>query len=756
MSLNPYSRDESSFIRKDEHDIGVQGGQPVYLTKDGKIRAKGFVDYNDDLELFVENGQVNSKHKVSDEVDRYLRLESKESFRYTMVMYEELLESFENYSSPIALYENTKPRNPAHRRYKFLSKFTKNRVANLISSDINTPTSFQWHFQKDGLTYVDRPHIKGAWFGPYNYDVYVAPKNYIHQISDLMLIKSGQYYKTPEQAKYYLGFLSFSEGQDGHIYTTAPSLPKHNTGPFENYVSLDNSVKSFKITRSGNVNQRPALASELTSTSGEFVIGQMTNGVFLCDKVDGTSYNNSGVFYEDTLFSRGGDADACFGHVQDNAALKIHNCYFYKSFPKCLTDVETTGHSPIIGFALDGYPIYGPQAYSGSDDSTSLIKNLTPSYRLKSQASRPGVDAPSYTDYPSGYFVEDYEYVNGLGDLDEHNGRSGVTPEYPQGTYAYFATVDRMDNPVYPYVIGPNFYGYVSGVGLDKEITETTQSRIPYLSRERIKSLYNDYPEMAAWYLYSDTNFSTDGLSEERILWVSPHVTNTGQGVFLETGYHQYLTHTGNWDYVNHTGTGLAAFNGNRVNATGNGNFMPRKGVFYYPTSENNNLIGGLAVSGGMNFVYKDLDTETYSQLTSVADIKQTEFYSMYSGHRLVANKVTHVQHWDGKIPAGTPFKIENWSFNGFERGFDGEFQIYPCEPHPMTSGNRTMIATIQTGIGDTQDQAFADAVLKCVKDVRKQNSTLLVNSGIKNEKSKMKSYRKFLERSINVPLIEP
>ena len=40
MSLNPYSREESSFVRADEHDIGVQGGKPVYLTKDGKIRAR--------------------------------------------------------------------------------------------------------------------------------------------------------------------------------------------------------------------------------------------------------------------------------------------------------------------------------------------------------------------------------------------------------------------------------------------------------------------------------------------------------------------------------------------------------------------------------------------------------------------------------------------------------------------------------------------------------------------------------------------
>lgn len=754
MSLNPYSREESSFVRADEHDIGVQGGKPVYLTKDGKIRARGFVDYNDDLELFVENGLVYSKYKIDNEVDKYLQLNSTETFRYKLAMFEEILQGFENYKNPISLYENTKPKNPVHRRYKFLSKFTKKSVANLLASDPNTPTSFQWHFEKDGLTYADRPHVEGSWFGPYNHDVYIEPNRHTHQISDLIVLKSGSYHKIPDNAEYYVAYLSFSQGDNGHIYTTAPSLPKHVAGPFANYASLDNSVKSFKVTRSGNVNQRPALNSELKSTSGEFVLGQMTNGVFLCSAVDGTSYNNSGAFNEDTYFTRA-DADRCNGHVQSDAALPLHNAYYYKTFPKCLTDVETTGHSPIIGYALDGYPIYGPQAYSDSGDATSSIKNLTSSYRLKSQTSRQGVDAPSYSDYASGYYVEDYEYVDGLGDLDEHNGRSGITPDYPQGTYAYFAAVDRLENPVYPYVIGPDFYGYVSGVGLNKTVTEDVQSRIPYLSREEIKSRYSAYPDVAAWFIHSDTNFTTDGLADEKILWVSPHILNTGKGVFLKTGYHQYLTSSGNWDYVNHTGTGLATFSGNRVNATGDGLFTAYKDTFYFPTSENCDLPTDQAISGRMDFVYKDLDSESYSPLTSTSGVKDTEFYSIYSGHRMVSGKTSHVTHWDGKIPAGTPFKIETWAFNGYDHGFDGGFVIYPCVPHEMTSGKNIMITTMQTGLGNTQSQAFADAVIKCVKDIRKQNKSLLVKSGIKNENSKMRSYRKLLEETINTPLGE-
>jgi hypothetical protein len=63
--------------------------------------------------------------------------------------------------------------------------------------------------------------------------------------------------------------------------------------------------------------------------------------------------------------------------------------------------------------------------------------------------------------YPLGYYIEDYEYVALLGDLDEHNGRFCVTPEYQSGTYAYFVTIDSLLQGEYPYTLGPQYYGLV-------------------------------------------------------------------------------------------------------------------------------------------------------------------------------------------------------------------------------------------------------------------------------------------------------
>lgn len=63
------------------------------------------------------------------------------------------------------------------------------------------------------------------------------------------------------------------------------------------------------------------------------------------------------------------------------------------------------------------------------------------------------------TGYLNGTFVQDYIYDEEEGDLDQHNGRYCVTPEYPNGTYAYFLSTDSSNNPTYPYVCGPKFYG---------------------------------------------------------------------------------------------------------------------------------------------------------------------------------------------------------------------------------------------------------------------------------------------------------
>jgi hypothetical protein len=115
------------------------------------------------------------------------------------------------------------------------------------------------------------------------------------------------------------------------------------------------------------------------------------------------------------------------------------------------------GHSKIIGFALDGYPIYGPYGYSVATDPTSSVVRMITGYELKIPSYRTGLVSDLNT-YPMGMFIEDYEFI-GNGTLDRHNGRYCITPDYPNGTYAYFMTVSSAGTPVYPYVLGDTYYG---------------------------------------------------------------------------------------------------------------------------------------------------------------------------------------------------------------------------------------------------------------------------------------------------------
>ena len=97
----------------------------------------------------------------------------------------------------------------------------------------------------------------------------------------------------------------------------------------------------------------------------------------------------------------------------------------------------------MIGYAMDGYPIYA-YGYKDPEDLKSGIKKLTSSFKLK-KGHRPNPPGGKY----DGTFSKDYEYIKGSGDLDECNGRFTVTKEFPEGTYAYFLTANWPVIPRY-------------------------------------------------------------------------------------------------------------------------------------------------------------------------------------------------------------------------------------------------------------------------------------------------------------------
>jgi hypothetical protein len=134
--------------------------------------------------------------------------------------------------------------------------------------------------------------------------------------------------------------------------------------------------------------------------------------------------------------------------------------------------MDDQAHSDLIGYAFDGFPIYGAWGFTNTD-GTGGISRMRTSYQLRSITDRTtlpdGTVLPANQygpaiggQYPLGAFIEDYAYVAGSGDLDVHNGRFTVTPEHPAGTYAYFVTLDSLLQPEFPYVIGTTYYGTVA------------------------------------------------------------------------------------------------------------------------------------------------------------------------------------------------------------------------------------------------------------------------------------------------------
>ena len=126
------------------------------------------------------------------------------------------------------------------------------------------------------------------------------------------------------------------------------------------------------------------------------------------------------------------------GLDQNDAHVQPGGVYHYHGPPTGLIAKLGTDSQMIhIGWAADGFPIYARYGYTDANNAASPIKTLASSWRLQ---AAPDAGRPATSLYPMGSFVQDYEYVAGLGDLDQCNGRTGVTPEFPGGIYHYMIT----------------------------------------------------------------------------------------------------------------------------------------------------------------------------------------------------------------------------------------------------------------------------------------------------------------------------
>ena len=308
----------------------------------------------------------------------------------------------------------------------------------------------------------------GVWFDP---------------ASVAISLDSGNY---PSITEIYFSGINAVVSTDGDPFPAKASTNLVNDGiidrsDFFNAYQIADQNTSFTFRYRGGKN----VASSESAISG--FNGMLANGVmFSAPRAGAESIGiytpPTGFHYNRSHFGNYFKMDDCGGYVNfarnyayydgrfltrcwDDPLVYNNNPYYSGSNYNSDYFRHNNGHSKIIGFCFDGYPVYGPFGYSDSDDVTSQCSLMTSSYISKTGDShRPDNwkyhNAISVNDINynlmAGAFVEDFEYAEGSGILDQYNGRYALTPEYPEGTYAYYLTFtsESLLIPQYPYIIG--------------------------------------------------------------------------------------------------------------------------------------------------------------------------------------------------------------------------------------------------------------------------------------------------------------
>jgi hypothetical protein len=304
------------------------------------------------------------------------------------------------------------------------------------------------------------------------------------------------------------------------VYIRTTGLAGHIMGPWyldtaksQNFPNFPaNNAKIYRIPRT------PAIPVSRTLT-GLGDTGYMVNGVSMFDMRDSFSYNNAsaadasptvnltgdGVWNRDGYHNEGVSFDPALAH---QAGLNYH----YHAQPIALryqlgdhVDYNATTnrytestapvakHSPIVAWAADGLPVYGPYGYSSALDPNSGFRrmvsgfvkrdgshgttNLATTGRTTLPAWAQRIQTVTFKSGPAvnstfllGHYIEDFDYLGDRGytlgvdfDLNEQNVRWCVTPEFPSGTWAYFTPINADGTPAYPYTTGRQYYGSPTG-----------------------------------------------------------------------------------------------------------------------------------------------------------------------------------------------------------------------------------------------------------------------------------------------------
>ncbi|MDB6125007.1 MAG: hypothetical protein JWQ71_4000 [Pedosphaera sp.] len=306
------------------------------------------------------------------------------------------------------------------------------------------------------------------------------------------------------------------------VYIRSSGLASYVMGPWYLNAAKTQLFPSYPSNQKVlyRIPRNPTVPASKTLT-GLGAVGYFVNGVALFDNRDAFYWNGSsevqgsGLWNRDAYVNESVTFDAALAH-QAGANHHYHanpialryqlgDHVDYNSINNRYTEsvATPTKHSPIVAWVRDGFPIYGPYGYSNPTNAASGVRRMVsgfvirdgqngttngrtnlPAWAARANNRSATLTASEYgpnvsTTYPLGRYIEDNDYLGDLGktlsvdfDLNEYNCRYCVTPEFPNGTYAYFVAITTNGAPAFSYNMGRSFYGDPTGNTV-ASITET-------------------------------------------------------------------------------------------------------------------------------------------------------------------------------------------------------------------------------------------------------------------------------------------
>lgn len=242
----------------------------------------------------------------------------------------------------------------------------------------------------------------------------------------------------------------------GNIYVQSRGLVNHPITIVTTDVGhneLDVQDASWNIPRI-NLNS----VGSSPTTMPDYAVGVAVNGLPLYNITTVDTWNDEGEWHYNKM-SIEGHSPLGYGHADANGLLHYYNV---EPILLGLEEWDSSEHSPIVGWAFDGLPIYGPYGYkeydgSGNPINSNEIVNIKSPWILR-QGSRTSGPGGAYT----GVFVEDYmidSSKNGQpGYTNQYNLRYGKTPDSPSTPiWFYVSTLSDSGEPMFPYTLGGGY-----------------------------------------------------------------------------------------------------------------------------------------------------------------------------------------------------------------------------------------------------------------------------------------------------------